>query len=70
MKMDREKLVRLLERLEKERGRILADQSALSANERLPAQLISDLADIDCAVRAVAAEPAQHTPRLGYSPET
>ncbi len=68
MKMDREKLVRLLERLEKERGRILADQSTLLAGERLPAQLmlIRELADIDVAARAIAAELARHTPRLGY----
>jgi hypothetical protein len=66
MKMDHEKLVRLQERLEKERGRILADQSALAASERLPAQLIRELADIDCAARAVAAELARHAARLGY----
>jgi hypothetical protein len=70
MKTDREKLVRLQERLERDRGRILADQRALATSDRLPAQLIRELADIDFAARAVAAELTRHTPRLGYGSET
>jgi len=68
--IDREQLVRLYERLETERGRILAEQRSLAESERPPAQLIRDLADIEGAVRAVAAEIARHTPRLGYGTET
>lgn len=65
MEVDCEKLVRLQEIGEAAR-RILADQSTLLAGERLPAQLIRELADIDVAARAIAAELARHTSRLGY----
>jgi hypothetical protein len=70
MTIDREQLVRLYERLETERGRILADQRTLEECERLPAQLIRDLADIEGAARAVATEIARHTPQVGYGAET
>jgi hypothetical protein len=70
MKTDRNKLLGLQKRLEEERGRILADPDALAAGERLPARLIRELADIDLATRAVAAELARHTPRRGYGSET
>jgi hypothetical protein len=69
MAMDHETLVRLHERLETERRRILADQT-LAENERLPAQFIHELADIGGAARAVAAEIARHTPKAGYGGET
>lgn len=70
MKMDREELVRLQERLERERGRILADEGVSAVTGRLPAQLVRDLADIDVAARSVAAEITRRTPRLGYGSET
>jgi hypothetical protein len=70
MKMDRETLVRLQDKLAKERGRILADPRSLMASERIPQQMIRELADIDFAARAVAAELARHRPRLGYGSET
>ena len=41
-----------------------------SRSERLPAQVIRELADIDLAARAVAAELTRHTPRLGYGSES
>ncbi|HXC88958.1 MAG TPA: hypothetical protein VNV18_02230 [Stellaceae bacterium] len=69
MKTEREKLVRLQASLETERGRILAGHSA-RATERLPAHVIRELADIDLAARAVAAELTRHAPRLGYGSET
>jgi hypothetical protein len=70
VKMDRETLVRLQVKLAKERGRILADPGPLTASERIPQQMIRELADIDFAARAVAAELARHRPRLGYGSET
>ena len=70
MTMDRKKLVHLHERLETERRRILADQTALAESERLPARLIRELADIEGAARAVAAEIGRHTPKVGYGGET
>jgi hypothetical protein len=69
MKMDREQLVRLQERLERERGRILADEAVSALIGRLPAQLIRELADIDIAARSVAAEITRRTPRLGFGSE-
>ncbi len=69
MKMDREKLVRLQERLALERGRILAEKGAFALNERLPAQAIRELAEIDIAARSVAAEISRRTPRLGHGSE-
>jgi hypothetical protein len=68
--MNREKLFRLHERLVEERARILADPSAHAAGDRLPPQLIRELADIDSATRAVAAELDRHTPKVGYGSET
>jgi hypothetical protein len=70
MKTNRETLARLQASLENQRGRILAGQSAARASERLPAQVIRELADIDLAARAVAAELTRHTPRLGYGSES
>lgn len=70
MKMDREELVRLQERLERERGRILADEGASAVTARLPTQVIRELADIDVAARSVAAEITRRTPRLGYGSVT
>lgn len=70
MKTKREQLMLLQEQLAVERGRILADTSAFAGRNRLPAQLIRALADIDSAARAVAAELARHMPRLGYGSET
>jgi len=69
MKTQRETLVRLQDRIEQERGRILADHQALRANGRLPAQLIHELAELDIAARAVAAEITRHSPRLGFGSE-
>ncbi|HEY3912160.1 MAG TPA: hypothetical protein VGM07_20065 [Stellaceae bacterium] len=69
MKTDREKLVRLQQKLERERGRILAGQSVMAGTERLPSQLIRELAEIDFAAHAVAAELSRRTPRLGYGSE-
>jgi hypothetical protein len=66
MTMDREKLLRLQRKLEQERGRILAGPRAAGTNDRLSPQLIRELADIDVAARAVAAELSRRTPRLGY----
>ena len=70
MKTDRNALLRLQKRLEEERGRLLAIPDALAAGERLPQRLIRELADLDLAARAVAAELARRTPRLGYGSET
>jgi hypothetical protein len=70
MKTEREKLMRLQEIAEKERGRILADQSTLEAREKLPEQLIRELADVDLAAHAIAAELTRHTPRPGRGSET
>jgi hypothetical protein len=64
--MDREKLLRLHERLVDERARILAHPSAHAAGDPLPQQQIRELADIDSATRAVAAELDRHTPKVGY----
>ncbi len=61
--MNREQLLRLQERLVEERARILADPSAHAAGERVPSQLIHELAEIDSASRAVAAELARHRPK-------
>jgi hypothetical protein len=69
MKTNRENLVRLQERLENERARILADQSWVAASERLPSRLIRELADIEFAAHAVAAELTRQTPRLGHGSE-
>ncbi|MGH7047076.1 MAG: hypothetical protein ACREE2_11895 [Stellaceae bacterium] len=69
MKMQREKLERLQHRLVQERGRILAEQGGLAVTGRLPAQLLRELADLDIAARAVAAEITRHSPRLGYGSE-
>jgi hypothetical protein len=66
VKNDRENLVRLQNSLEQERARILANRSAVAAGKGLSAQTIRELAEIDVAARAVAAELARHTPRLGY----
>jgi hypothetical protein len=66
MTFDRDRLVRLQQNLEQERGRILARPRIAGANERLSPQLIRELADIEVVARAVAAELARHTPRLGY----
>jgi hypothetical protein len=66
--MNREKLMRLQERLVRERERILAEEAAV-ASERLPHELIHELAEIDAATHAVTAELARHTPRLGYGSE-
>jgi hypothetical protein len=68
--MDHDGLLRLHERLVEERARILADPSAHAAGDRLPPQLIRELADIDSATRAVAAELDRHTPKVGYGSET
>jgi hypothetical protein len=70
MKMDHEQLASLQKRLAKERARILANQGELLESGELPAQLIRELADIDFAARAVAAELDRHTPHLGYGSET
>lgn len=70
MTMDREELVRLQEKLERERGRILAGHRATAGSERVPTQLIRELAEIDFAAHAVAAELTRRTPRLGYGSET
>lgn len=70
MKTDRDTLLRLQKRLETERGRLLAAPIPSPAGERLPARVIRELADIDIAARAVAAELARRTPRLGYGSET
>lgn len=70
MKTDRNTLVRLQKTLEAERGRLLAAPSAHALGERLPARVIRELAEIDVAARAVAAELARRTPRLGYGSET
>ena len=67
--MNRETLVHLQESLVRERERILADQSAV-ASDRPAATLIRELAEIDSATRAVTAELARHTPRVGYGSET
>lgn len=67
--MDRENLERLQERLQEERARMLADPSMLSAGEHLPRQLIRELAELDSATRAVAAELARRRPRVGYGSE-
>jgi hypothetical protein len=63
---DRQKLVQLQKKLEQERGRIIANRSALPAGGGLPGEMIRELADIEVAARAVAAELARHSPRLGY----
>jgi hypothetical protein len=63
--MNREQLLRLQERLAQERARILADPSADAEGERVPSQLIRELAEIDSASRAVAAELARHPPKAG-----
>jgi hypothetical protein len=70
MKLDRLQLVRLQEKLDRERDRILADRRVSAENDRLPAQLIRDLAEVDFASRAVAAEIDRRRPRLGYGSET
>jgi hypothetical protein len=67
--MNREKLERLQEKLEQERARVLAGSDTPTANEHLPLQLIRELAEIDSASRAVAAELARHIPRVGYGSE-
>ncbi len=67
--MGRESLQRLQERLVEERARVLADPNALTAGEHLPRQLIRELAEIDSATRAVAAELARRRPRVGYGSE-
>lgn len=69
MKTDRDTLLRLQKRLETERGRLLAAPGPQVVGEQLPARLIRELADIDIATRAVAAELARRTPRLGYGSE-
>jgi hypothetical protein len=61
--MNREQLLRLQERLVEERARILADPSAHAAGERVPSQLIRELAEIDSAIRSVDAELARHRPK-------
>ncbi|HUC09898.1 MAG TPA: hypothetical protein VL985_05675 [Stellaceae bacterium] len=66
MNMNREKLLRLQRKLEHERGRILAGSRTTGAGDQLSPQLIREIADIDVAARAVAAELSLHTPRLGY----
>jgi hypothetical protein len=66
MMFDRDRLVRLQQKLEQERGRILTAPRVVGASERLSPQLIRELADIDVVARAIAAELARHTPRLGY----
>jgi hypothetical protein len=60
MAMDHETLVRLHEKLETERRRILADQT-LAENERLPAQFIHELADIGGAARRRCRDRSAHT---------
>jgi hypothetical protein len=70
LETNREDLLRLQERLVEERARILADPNAHMAGERLPPQLISKLAEIDSATRAVAAELARHIPSVGRGSET
>lgn len=70
MPTDREKLVQIHERFETERRRILADPAMLADGERVPPRLIRKLADIDGAARAVAAEIARHTPKVGSGGET
>jgi hypothetical protein len=67
--MGRENLQRLQERLMEKRARMLADPNALTAGEYLPQQLIRELAEIDSATRAVAAELARRRPRVGYGSE-
>lgn len=67
--MDRESLQRLQERLVEERVRVLADPDARIAGGHLPRQLIRELAEIDSATRAVAAELARRRPRVGYGSE-
>jgi hypothetical protein len=67
--MGRENLQRLQEKLVEERARVLGEQNALTAGEHLPRQLIRELAEIDSATRAVAAELARRRPRVGYGSE-
>jgi hypothetical protein len=67
--MNREKLTRLHKRLVEERARVLGDPSAHAAGDRLPPQQVRELADIDGATRAVAAELDRHTPKVGYGSE-
>jgi hypothetical protein len=68
--MEQEKLVQLHERLQAERRRILGNSTAIAESESLPAGLIRELADIEGAARAVAAEIARHSPKVGYGGET
>jgi hypothetical protein len=63
---DRQKLMQLQKKLEQERGRIIANRSVLPTDNSLPTQVVRELADIELAARAVAAELARHSPRLGY----
>jgi hypothetical protein len=67
--MNRKNLERLQEKLEQERARMLADPHVITAGEHLPRQLIRELAEIDSATRAVAAELARRRPRVGYGSE-
>jgi hypothetical protein len=69
MKLDRRQLVRLQGKLERERDRILTDRRVIAENGGLPAQLIRELAEVDFASRAVAAEIDRRRPRLGYGSE-
>jgi hypothetical protein len=67
--MDRESLQRLQEKLVEERARVLADPNVLTGDQHLPRQLIRELAEIDSATHAVAAELARRRPRVGYGSE-
>ena len=67
--MSRKSLQRLQERLVEERARVLADPNVLTSGEHLPPQLIRELAEIDSATRAVAAELARRSARVGYGSE-
>jgi hypothetical protein len=66
--MNREMLMRFHKKLLRQRERILADQAAL-ASEQPPHELIRELAEVDAATRAVGAELARRTPRVGYGSE-
>lgn len=66
MEFDRDRLVRLQQKLEQERRRILAGPRIVGSSDRISPQLVRELADIDVVARAVAAELARHSPRLGY----
>lgn len=70
METNRDNLVRLQATLERQRQRILTSHAAYPGSDRVPAHVIRELADIDLAARAVAAELTRHTPRLGYGSVT